>query len=78
MGHMTEAKRPTSGRATTETDAGAKSPSESMMSAQVAAPIRTRRLSKMRRRNAPAKQPAVMRPQNQETARAPVVCGSYP
>ena len=36
------------------------------------------RLSKILRSSIPMKQPAVSRPQNQESAVAPVVCGSYP
>src|SRR6266566_3473023 len=78
IGHITEANRPTTGKAITETFAGPNKAAERQNRAPTHAPRSTLRLSKIFSNNIPAKQPAVSKPQNQETAAAPVVWGSRP
>src|SRR4029077_13725516 len=73
IGHITEANRPTAGKAITETLAGPNKAADNENRAPVDAPISTLRLSKIFNSNIPTKQPAVSKPQNQETALAPVV-----
>src|SRR6266849_8325616 len=78
IGHITEANRPTAGKAPTETFAGPNNAADKQSSAPTHAPTSTLRLSSIFNSNIPTEQPAVSRPQNQETAAAPVVCGSTP
>src|SRR5437879_3775349 len=78
IGHITEANRPTAGKATTETFAGPNNATDRHNKAPKHAPTSTFRLSKIFNNNIPTKQPAVSKPQNQETAAAPVVWGSKP
>src|SRR6267154_6251212 len=72
IGHITEANRPTAGKATVETLAGPNRAADKQNSAPIHAPISTLRLSKIFSNNIPTRQPAVSSPQNQETAVAPV------
>src|SRR5579862_8317530 len=75
-GHMIEAKSPITGNAISETRAGPNSAAVRQSSAPTENPMSTLRLSKSLSRPIPMKHPAVSIPQNQETAVAPVVCGS--
>src|SRR5260370_23479490 len=78
IGHITEANRPTAGKAITETVAGPNKAADRENRAPTHAPMSTLRLSKIFSNNIPTKQPAVSKPQNQETAAAPVGLGSKP
>src|SRR5260221_7218201 len=78
MGHITEAKRPIAGKAITETFAGPNKAADRKSRAPREAQMSTLRLSSILSNNIPTKQPAVNKPQNQETAAAPVVWGSKP
>src|SRR5207245_10390686 len=78
IGHITEANRPTAGKAIVETFAGPNKAADRQSRAPTDAQTSTLRPSNIFRSNIPTKQPAVSRPQNQETAAAPVVCGSKP
>src|SRR3977135_1440579 len=73
IGHITEANRPTAGNASTETSAGENKAADKENRAPMHAPISTLRLSNIFNNNSPTRQPAVSKPQNQETAAAPVV-----
>lgn len=73
MGHMTEANRPTAGKAITETFAGPNKAADKENRAPMDVPMSTLRLSNILSNNIPTRQPAVSKPQNQETAAAPVV-----
>src|SRR5258707_3296011 len=78
MGHITEANRPTAGKAITETFAEPNKAAEREKIAPTHAPMRTLRLANIFSNNIPTRQPAVSKPQNQETAVAPAVWGSNP
>ena len=78
IGHITDANRPTAGKAMTETIAGPNKAADSDNRAPRHAPISTLRLSNIFSNSIPTRQPAVSKPQNQETAVAPVVWGSQP
>src|ERR1700682_1089332 len=78
IGHMTEANRPIAGKATTETFAGPNKAADRQNRAPREAQMSPLPLSNILSNNIPTRQPAVSRPQNQETAAAPVVCGSKP
>src|ERR1700733_3671424 len=78
MGHITDANSPIAGKATCETFAGPNRLADRQANAPMEVPINTLRLSNIFRRSIPTKQPAVINPQNQETAVAPVVWGSKP
>src|ERR1700676_3559007 len=78
IGHITEANRPTAGKAITESFEGPNRAADRQNIAPMPAPISTLRLSNIFNNNIPTEQPAVSRPQNQETAAAPVVWGSKP
>src|SRR5467141_2802339 len=73
IGHITEANRPTAGKAMVETLVGPNRAPDRQSRAPILAPISTLRLSKIFSKNIPIKHPAVIRPQNHETAAAPVV-----
>src|SRR5258708_3448828 len=73
MGHMTDANRPTSGKAIAETLPGANSARERKQSAPIEAPINILRLSNILSSSTPARHPEVISPQNHATAFAPVV-----
>src|SRR5205807_10298625 len=78
IGHITDANSPIAGNANRETLAGPKIARVRQTNAPEQVPIRTCRLSKSLSNPIPQKQPAVSNPQNQDTAVAPVVCGSNP
>src|SRR5467141_3482314 len=78
MGHITEANRPIAGKAITETFAGPNKAADRQNRAPIPAPISTLQLSNIFNNNIPTEQPAVSKPQNHETAAAPVVWGSKP
>src|SRR5215831_17575572 len=78
IGHMTDANKPMVGNATTEILAGPNRAVERHSSAPTEVPTSTLRLSNIFSNSIPNAQPAVINPQNQETAAAPVVCGSKP
>src|SRR3989442_7508673 len=78
IGHITEANRPKAGKAIAATLAGPNNAADKQSSAPPHAPTSTLRLSNIFNSNIPTEQPAVSRHQNQETAAAPVVCGSKP
>src|ERR1700674_3418416 len=78
MGHITEANRPITGNAIMETLAEPNKAADKENSAPTHAPMSTLRLSNIFNSNIPTRQPAVSKPQNQETAAAPVVWGSKP
>src|SRR6266704_4166948 len=78
IGHITEANRPTAGKAITETFEGPHKAADKQNIAPTHAPMSTLRLSKIFSNNIPPRQPAVSKPQNQETAAAPVAWGSKP
>src|SRR5258708_16376252 len=78
MGHITEANRPTAGKAITETFAEPNKAAERENIAPTHEPMRTLRLSNIFSNNIPTRQPAVSKPQNQETAVTPAVWGSNP
>src|SRR5260370_31622394 len=73
IGHITEANSPTAGKAITETFVDPNSALDRQIRAPIPAPISTLRLSNIFSNNIPTEQPAVSRPQNHETAAAPVV-----
>ena len=75
-GHMMEAKRPTPGNAYRATRADPNKAALRQSRAKIAKAINTLRLSKIFSSPMPMKHPVVSNPQNQETAVAPVVCGS--
>src|SRR5580693_133589 len=76
MGHITEANKPTAGKANSEILVGPNKAADRQNSAPTEAPTSTLRLSNIFSNNIPTRQPDVSRPQNQETAAAPVVWGS--
>src|SRR5260370_6802890 len=78
IGHITEANSPTAGKAITETFVDPNRALDRQNRAPIPAPISTLRLSNIFSNNIPTEQPAVSRPQNHETAPAPVVWGSKP
>src|SRR2546428_14076094 len=78
IGHITEANRPTAGKAIKETFAGPNKAADRENKAPTHAPMSTLRLSNIFSNNIPTRQPAVSKPQNQETAAAPVELGSKP
>src|SRR5258708_5223585 len=78
IGHITEANNPIAGNARHETSADPNNAADRQSKAPMEAPIRTLRLSKIFSSSIPTKQPAVIKPQNHETAAAPVVWGSKP
>src|SRR5713226_2835778 len=73
MGHITEANSPMAGKAITETVAGPNKAADRHNKAPAHAAISTLRLSKTFSENSPIKHPTVIKPQNHETAAAPVV-----
>src|SRR5579859_213089 len=78
IGHITEANRPIAGKAITDTFADPNRAADRQNKAPTLAPNSTFRLSKNFSNSIPTRQPAVSKPQNQETAAAPVVWGSKP
>src|SRR5579864_4749144 len=78
MGHITEVNSPIQGKAISETFAGPKRAAQRQHRAPAQAPTNTLRLSKIFKSNIPTAHPPVNRPQNHDTAVAPVVCGSKP
>src|SRR2546427_12083502 len=73
IGHITEANRPTAGKAMVETFAGPNKAADRHNKAPTHAAISTLRLSNTFSKNSPIKHPTVIRPQKHETAAAPVV-----
>src|SRR5258708_34932746 len=71
IGHITEANRPTAGKAITETFAGPNKAADKKNTAPMDVPMSTLRLSKIFNNNIPTKQPAVSKPPHQGTASAP-------
>src|SRR3977135_385261 len=78
MGHITEANRPIAGKAIMETLAGPYKAADKENRAPTHAPMSALRLTNTFSSNTPPRHPAVSKPQNQETAAAPVVWGSKP
>src|ERR1700722_2641652 len=78
IGHITDANRPMAGKARCAVSAGPNRAADRQSNSPIEAPINTLRLSKILRSSIPTKQPAVIRPQNQDTAAAPAVWGSKP
>ncbi len=78
MDHITDAKKPTNGKAYKDIIADPNRAIERVMIAALANPIKTLRLSKSFSRSRPSKHPAVINPQKYETASAPTTCGSKP
>src|SRR5258708_20183502 len=73
IGHITDANRPTAGKAITETFAGPNKAADKKNRAPMDVPMSTLRLSKIFNNNIPTKQPAVSKPQNQEPPPPPRV-----
>src|SRR5687767_1859425 len=73
MGHMTEAKKPIKGKVYKAMSLLPKIESERQIIAAAVKPVSTFRLSIIFTINNPKKVPAVINPQNHDTARAPVV-----
>src|ERR1700674_3061723 len=73
IGHITEANRPTAGKAIAETLSDPNKAADRQNRAPTHPPMSTLRLSKIFSNSIPTSQPAVSKPQNQETAAAPVV-----
>src|SRR5712692_816680 len=73
MGHMTEAKRPIAGKASTETFADPNRAADRKNREPREAQMSTLRLSNILSNNIPTRQPAVSKPQNQETAKVSVL-----
>src|SRR5258708_17887240 len=78
IGHITEANRPIAGKAITDIFPGPNKAADRQNKTPTDAPKSTFRLSKIFNNSIPTTQPAVSRPQNQETAAAPVERGSKP
>src|SRR5260370_32715533 len=78
IGHITEANSPIAGKAITETFDGPNKAADRQNREPIPAPISTLRLSNIFSNNIPTRQPALNKPQNQETAAAPVLWGSQP
>ncbi|CAI8415843.1 MAG: Uncharacterised protein [Rhodothermaeota bacterium MED-G12] len=78
MGHMTAIKKPIAGNATRATFAEPNSAAAKQISTMEVNTISTLRESIIFNRNRPNTVPAVINPQNVDTAVAPTVCGSSP
>src|SRR5260370_35009115 len=71
IGHITEANRPTTGKAITETFAGPNKAADKENKAPKDAPMVTFRLSKISNNTNPTKQPAASNAKNQQTPASP-------
>ena len=78
MGHMTAIKKPIAGNATLATFAEPNSAAAKQISTMEVNKISTLRESIIFNKNRPNTVPAVINPQNVDTAEAPSVCGSSP